>query len=107
MDAADPAARDAAALDGAWDAIRGHVAAAERARGLIVLIDARAGDAHHAAARGLENLARTLTIEWARHGIRPVAVLPGEAGAGEIAELVAFLASAAGAYYAGCAFTLR
>ena len=49
-------------------------------RGLIVLIAPPPGDAHHAAARaGLENLARTLSIEWARHGIRPVAILPGGA----------------------------
>ncbi len=95
-----------AVLDGAWDAIRAHMLPPERRDGLIVLIAPGEGDAHHAAARaGLENLARTLSIEWARHGIRPVAVLPGEAGA--VAELVAFLASPAGAYYAGCAFTLR
>ena len=45
---------------------------------LIVLIAPPPGDPHHAAARaGLENLARTLSIEWARHRIRPVAILPG------------------------------
>jgi NAD(P)-dependent dehydrogenase (short-subunit alcohol dehydrogenase family) len=78
----------------------------DRRDGLIVLIAPARGDVHHAAARaGLENLARTLSIEWARHGIRPVAILPGAPGA--VAELVAFLASPAGAYYAGCAFTLR
>ena len=63
------------------------------------------GDAHRAAARaGLANVARTLSIEWARHAIRPVAILPGSPG--PTAELVAFLASPAGAYYSGCAFTL-
>jgi hypothetical protein len=36
-----------------------------------------------------------------------VAILPGTATSpAEVAELVAFLASGAGAYYAGCAFTL-
>ena len=72
-----------------------------------VLIAPPPGDAQRAAARaGLENLARTLSIEWARHRIRPVAILPGEEPS-PTAELVAFLASPGGAYYSGCAFTLR
>jgi NAD(P)-dependent dehydrogenase (short-subunit alcohol dehydrogenase family) len=55
----------------------------------------------------LENLARTLSVEWARFGIRPTAILPGtKTSAGEVAQLVAFLASRAGDYYSGCAFTL-
>ena len=96
-----------AALDEAWDAIRAHML--PPATGLIVLIAPPPGDSHHEAARaGLENLARTLSIEWARHDIRPVAILPGaRTRPDETAELVAFLASKAGAYYAGCAFTLR
>ena len=107
---AAPEPRDAdgvrAVLDGAWDAIRAHMLPPARTDALIVLIAPARGDAHHAAARaGLENLARTLSIEWARHRIRPVAVLPGSPAA--TAELVAFLASPAGAYYSGCAFTLR
>ena len=45
--------------------------------GLIVLIAPPPGDAHAEAARaGLENMARTLSIEWARRGIRPVAITP-------------------------------
>jgi branched-chain amino acid aminotransferase len=45
-------------------------------------------------------MARTLSIEWARLGIRPVAVHPGTATpAGEVAELAAYLASPAGAYF--------
>ena len=55
----------------------------------------------------MENLARTLSIEWARHQVRIVAIHPGrETTAGEVGDLVAFLASPAGAYYSGCAFTL-
>ena len=42
-----------------------------------------------------------------RRARRPVAVVPGAAtSSAEVAELVAFLASAAGAYYSGCAFTM-
>jgi len=93
------------ALNEAWDAIR--ATKLPPSPGLIVLIAPPPGDAHHAAARaGLENLARTLSVEWARHHIRPVAILPGR-DEPAVAELVAFLASKAGAYYAGCAFTLR
>jgi citronellol/citronellal dehydrogenase len=100
-----------AALDGAWLAVRPVAAGAwiaGGAGGLVVLLAPPPGDAHAAAARaGLENLARTLSIEWARFAIRPVAVLPGaRTSAGEVAELVAYLASPAGAYYAGCALTL-
>ena len=97
-------------LDGAWLALRpaaGAWIAAERP-GLLLLLAPAPGDAGAEAARaGLENLARTLSIEWARHGIRPVAILPGEATeAEEVAELAAFLASPAGDYYSGCAFRL-
>jgi hypothetical protein len=93
-----------AALDGSWDAIRGSLADDL----LIVLIAPPPGDAHAEAARaGLENLARTLSIEWARRGIRPVAVHPGAATSpAEVAELVAYLASPAGAYFSGCRFDL-
>jgi len=94
------------ALDGAWLAVRPVGAAGAPAR--ILLLAPRPGGPHAEAVRaGLENLARTLSVEWARLGIRPVAVLPGAAtGAAEVAELAAFLASPAGEYYSGCAFTL-
>lgn len=93
-----------AVLDDAWDAIR----AVLRDGLLIVLVAPPPGDAHAEAARaGLENMARTLSIEWARRAIRPVAIAPGTATSpAEIAELVAFLASPAGAYYSGCRFDL-
>jgi hypothetical protein len=94
-----------AALDGAWAAIQPLATAPM----LILLLAPPPGDAHNEAARaGLENLARTLSIEWARLGIRPVAIHPGAATpAEEVAELAAFLASPAGAYYSGCRFDLR
>jgi NAD(P)-dependent dehydrogenase (short-subunit alcohol dehydrogenase family) len=73
-----------------------------------------AGVEHADAARaGLENLARTLSIEWARHGITAVAITPGANGAdpfaraGEVAALTAYLASPAGAYFSGCLLDLR
>jgi NAD(P)-dependent dehydrogenase (short-subunit alcohol dehydrogenase family) len=93
-----------AVLDGGWDAIRGSLSDGQ----LIVLIAPPPGDAHAEAARaGLENMARTLSIEWARRGIRPVAIAPGEATSpADVAELAAFLASPAGSYYSGCRFDL-
>jgi NAD(P)-dependent dehydrogenase (short-subunit alcohol dehydrogenase family) len=97
-----------ACLDGAWLAVRPVATKAMPDGGLVVLLAPGPGDPHREAARsGLENLARTLSIEWARLGVRPVAILPGAESTGaEVAELVAYLASPAGAYYAGCAFTL-
>lgn len=93
-------------LDGAFIATRAAANAwiAAGRGGKVVLVAPR-DDAPLQAA--LENLSRTLSIEWARHGITPTAILPG-AGAGDddVAEVVAFLASPAGDYYSGCAFTL-
>lgn len=78
--------------------------AAERG-GKVVLVAPR-DDAPQRAA--LENLARTLSVEWARFAITPTAIHPGAATSDdEVAELVAFLASPAGDYYSGCTFTLR
>jgi NAD(P)-dependent dehydrogenase (short-subunit alcohol dehydrogenase family) len=100
-----------AALDGAWLAARAVATAAmiPAARGgSTVLVAPRPGTPHHEAVRaGLENLARTLGIEWSRFGIRTVTVLPGATTpAAEVAQIVAYLASRAGAYFSGCALTL-
>jgi len=55
----------------------------------------------------LENLARTLSVEWARHAITVTAIAPGAATSDEeVAGLVAFLLSPAGDYYSGCRFEL-
>jgi hypothetical protein len=98
------------ALDGGWDAVRpAATAMIEReGGGKIVIIAPRPGDAHRAAARaGLENLARTLGIEWARFQIRTVTILPGPSTTeDQVAQLVAYLASPAGDYFSGCAITL-
>jgi NAD(P)-dependent dehydrogenase (short-subunit alcohol dehydrogenase family) len=103
--------RDAA--DAAFVAIRAVANAwiAAGRGGKVVLLAPAAGGGEGAGdgplRASLENLARTLSVEWARFGIRPTAVLPAAStSADELAELVAFLASPAGDYYSGCAFTL-
>ena len=78
--------------------------------GRIVYIAPSPQDGAHAeAARaGLENLSRTLSIEWARHQTTTVTIAPGdETAAQEVAALVAYLASPAGAYFSGCLLDLR
>jgi hypothetical protein len=75
-------------------------------RGRILLLAARGRG--ESARAGLENLARTLSVEWARFGITTVAIAPGAATSeDDLATLVAFLCSKAGAYYSGCCFDLR
>jgi NAD(P)-dependent dehydrogenase (short-subunit alcohol dehydrogenase family) len=79
------------------------------AAGKVVLITPRAGAGPHvqAAREGLVNLARTLSVEWARFGVTAVAITPGaRTGDDELAELVCFLVSPAGEYFSGCAFEL-
>ena len=101
-----------AAMEGSWRAARGLATGAlidaeEPTR--IVFVAPRPGaGAHAGAARAsLENLARTLSVEWARHGITPVALAPGDRTTdGELAELTCFLVSAAGGYFSGCVFEL-
>ena len=102
-----------ACLELAWAYTRIVVAGALLPRGLggrvIYLAPApHAGPSADAARAGLENLARTLSIEWARHAVTTVAVAPGEStSAGELAALAAYLASPAGAYFSGCLLDLR
>ncbi len=83
---------------------------ADERGGQIVLIapSPDAGEHAGAALAGLENLARTLSIEWARFGVRVVAIAPGAvAPPAEVATLVAYLASPAGDYFSGCLLDLR
>jgi len=101
-----------ASLDASWNVTR---VVAERAflpesrGGRIVYLAPPADAGEHAdgSRAGLENLARTLSIEWARHGVTAVAIAPGVAGAAEVAALTAYLASPAGAYFSGCLLDLR
>jgi NAD(P)-dependent dehydrogenase (short-subunit alcohol dehydrogenase family) len=108
-----------ACMDGAWEATRATVngaflQAGEPGGRVVYLAPAPDADGAQvpryaeAARAGLENLARTLSIEWARHGIATVTIAPGgSTAAGEVARLVAYLASPAGAYFSGCLLDLR
>lgn len=101
----------AGALQEAWDVVASvaNQALIPAGSGKVVLIAPRSGAGRlaQAARAGLENLARTLSIEWARYGITAVAIAPGAATSEDaIDELVAFLLSAAGDYFSGCRFEL-
>ena len=101
-----------AALDGTWCVMRATANAAfipDRRGGKVVLVAPAPGAGEHAGAlrAGLENLARTTSIEWSQYGITPTAVRPGaNATAAEVAEVVAYLVSPAGDYFSGCALDL-
>jgi NAD(P)-dependent dehydrogenase (short-subunit alcohol dehydrogenase family) len=96
-----------AGLDATWSAIHAAFDPAAAGQALLVAPRPDAGPFADALRAGLENLARTLSIEWSRVGWRIVAILPGRVTSdAEVAELVAFLASPAGAYFSGCALTL-
>ncbi len=72
--------------------------------GAIVLLAPRPDAVAHAEAvrSALENLARTLSVEWARYGITTTAVAPGaKTTEKDLATLVAFLCSSAGSYFSG------
>ncbi len=98
-------------IEGAWTAIRAVAAGAliPAGAGTIVLIAPRRHSVTHADAvrAGLENLARTLSVEWARYGITTTSIWPGSStGEGDLATLVAYLCSPAGDYFSGCRFEL-
>ncbi len=94
----EPPRPDLVAWSGAvWERVRG-LAAHPGAQ--LVLVAPPEGEAARAA---LENLARTLSIEWARFGIRTVCVAPGPSTPdAALADVVAYLLSPAGDYFSGC-----
>jgi NAD(P)-dependent dehydrogenase (short-subunit alcohol dehydrogenase family) len=100
-------------LDATWNVTRAVVNTAflpaQRAGRIVYLAPAPdAGEHSDAACAGLENLARTLSTEWARYGITVVTIAPGDGTrAGDVAALCAYLASPAGAYFSGCLLDLR
>ncbi len=99
-------------LEQAWASTRAvangaFIPAREGAKIVLVAPPPGAGDHVEAARSALENLARTLSVEWARYAVTVAAVMPGErTGDPELAELVSFLASAAGSYFSGCRLAL-
>jgi NAD(P)-dependent dehydrogenase (short-subunit alcohol dehydrogenase family) len=98
-----------ATLEVAWRAVHGAQPHLTGEGGRLVFVAPRAGAGRHdeAAQAGLENLARTLSVEWARFGVTAVAVAPGPATAPtEVADLVAYLLSPAGGYLSGCRLSL-
>jgi hypothetical protein len=98
-------------LEATWSVTRAVANAAliPGGRGKIAYLAPAPGAGEHARAccAGLENLARTLSIEWARHTITPVAIAAGEdTEAADLAAITAYLASPAGAYFSGCLLDL-
>jgi len=119
----DAASREALrrSLGLAWEITRAvadeALIAPGRAGRIVYLAPAAAGAGgasselvHADAARAaLENLARTLSIEWARYGITTATIAMRDAdadAAADAATLVAYLCSPAGAYFSGCVFEL-
>ncbi len=101
-----------AALERAWITARAVatgalIGAGDPGRVLLLAPRPDAGAYADAARAALENLARTLSIEWARFDITAVAIWPGaETTDQELAALVSFLLSDAGGYFTGCRFAL-
>lgn len=102
-----------ATLDLAWITVRAVANATfipEVRGGKVVVIAPPPDDADPAAAgvrAAAENLARTLSIEWARHGITTVAITPGpETTDAQLAALAAYLVSPAGDYFSGTRLAL-
>jgi NAD(P)-dependent dehydrogenase (short-subunit alcohol dehydrogenase family) len=99
------------ALERAWVATRavatGALIPGDAGKVLLIAPAPAAGSFAAAARAALENLARTLSVEWARHGVTTVAIAPGaRTSEDELAELVCFLVSPAGEYFSGCVFEL-
>jgi NAD(P)-dependent dehydrogenase (short-subunit alcohol dehydrogenase family) len=101
-----------ATLEQAWRAIRAIATGAlieAGAPGRLLVVAPRPDAGRHATAAraGLENLARTLSVEWARYGITAVAIWPGRHTTdAEVAQLTCFLVSPAGGYFSGCRWEL-
>jgi citronellol/citronellal dehydrogenase len=99
-------------IDRVWIAIRAvaTLAMIESGRGGKVVILAPGPDeaAHAEATRAaFENVARTLSIEWARFNVRLTSIAPGAGeGTASVAALVAYLASPAGDYFSGSRLSL-
>ncbi len=98
-------------LDCSWNVTRAvvNLAFLAAAGGRIVYLAPSSADGEfsNAAGAALENLSRTLSVEWARHEVTAVTIVPGaQSAASEVACLMAYLASPAGAYFSGCRLDL-
>jgi NAD(P)-dependent dehydrogenase (short-subunit alcohol dehydrogenase family) len=101
-----------ASLQLAWlsaRAVAGHALIESDGPGKLVFVAPRpdAGPHAEAARSALENLARTLSTEWARFTITAVTIAPGSTTTErELADLVGFLVSGGGEYLSGCRLDL-
>ena len=99
-------------MERAWAAVREVAVGAlieDDGPGKVILLGPRpdAGPQAEAARAALENLSRTLSVEWARYEVTVVMVAPGvQTSERQLAELVCYLCSVAGAYLSGCRFDL-
>jgi NAD(P)-dependent dehydrogenase (short-subunit alcohol dehydrogenase family) len=99
-------------LEQAWTAVREVATGAligATVSGKLLLIAPRpdAGPLADAARAGLENLVRTLSVEWARYEVTAVTIAPGvDTTEQQLAELVCFVVSDAGNYLSGCRLEL-
>jgi citronellol/citronellal dehydrogenase len=100
------------ALDPTWTAVRAVTAGAlipQADGGKIVLLGPTRGAGEHEGAlgAGIENLVRTLSVEWARYGVTVTAVSTGAStNAAHAATVVGYLLSPAGDYFSGCRLAL-
>lgn len=101
-----------ATLDEAWAAVRevatgALIPAQAPAKVLLIATRPGAGPLAGAARAGLENLVRTLSVEWARYQLSSVLIAPGSGTTEEqLAQLVCFTVSEAGGYLSGCRLEL-
>jgi NAD(P)-dependent dehydrogenase (short-subunit alcohol dehydrogenase family) len=99
-------------LDDTWAAVREAATGAlikRQAPSKLLLIAPRpdAGPMAGAARAGLENLVRTLSVEWARYEVTAVLIAPSANTTDEeIAAVTCFVVSEAGTYLSGCRLDL-
>jgi hypothetical protein len=99
-------------LEEAWVAVREVATGAlieTQAPGKLALVAPRpdAGHMAGAARAALENLVRTLSVEWARYEVTAVLIAPSANTTDEeIAAVTCFVVSEAGTYLSGCRLDL-
>jgi hypothetical protein len=97
-----------ATLERTWVAVRevalgALIEAPSPAKLLLIAPRPDSGPLASAACAALENLSRTLSVEWARYFVTAVLIAPGERSTDQqLAELACFALSEAGEYLSGC-----